>query len=415
MPAPAADRQGVRPPAVASRHLKGTRQLTAPTLTAHQALLWTEFPWTSEAVYLNAASIGPLPLRTRRAVEEFAALRAAPHRMQERHFFPLLSEARRLAARLINAEPDEIALAPNTSYGINLAARSLPLSAGDVVLVSEREFPANVYPWLALRQRGIVVELMPVTPDGWPDEARLLQRVEDPRVRVLAVSLVQFGSGYAVDLASVSRACRASRTWLVVDAIQGIGQLPVDVRETPVDVLACGGQKWLLSPWGSGFVYVRRELFDLLAPADIGWMAYEGTDDLNRLTDYSSTLRPNARRYELVTLPYQDVAGLVASTGLLLEIGIAAIQEHLTDIEAPLLEWAASRGVKVSSPVDPPHRSGIVCLDLPNAARAYVALRRAGVVTSLREGSIRLAPHLYNTAEDLRRVGEILETVSGEP
>ena len=118
--------------------------MTASALTEHRGLLRTEFPWTSEAVYLNAASIGPLPLRTRRAVEEFAALRSAPHRMQERHFFPLLSEARRLAARLINSDPDEIALAPNTSYGINLAARSLPLEAGDVVLVSDREFPANV-------------------------------------------------------------------------------------------------------------------------------------------------------------------------------------------------------------------------------------------------------------------------------
>lgn len=113
-------------------------------LTGHRALLAAEFPWTSEAVYLNAASIGPLPARTRRAVEEYADLRSAPHRMQERHFFPLLEEARRLAAQLIHADAGEIALAPNTSYGINLAARSLPLGAGDVVLVSEREFPANV-------------------------------------------------------------------------------------------------------------------------------------------------------------------------------------------------------------------------------------------------------------------------------
>src|SRR5688572_24255679 len=165
-----------------------------------------EFPWTAEAAYLNAASIGPLPERSRRAVEEFAALRAAPHRMQERHFFPLLTQARGLAARLINADPDEIALATNTSYGINLAARSLPLRPGDAVVLSDREFPANVYPWLALRDRGVRVEVVPVTAEGWPDEARLLDRVQDPRVRVLAVSLVQFGTGYAVDLDRVSRA-----------------------------------------------------------------------------------------------------------------------------------------------------------------------------------------------------------------
>ena len=372
-----------------------------------------EFPWTAEAVYLNAASIGPLPARTRRAVEEFAALRSAPHRMQARHFFPLLAQARGLAARLINADVDEIAIAPNTSYGINLAARSLPLSRGDVVLLSDREFPANVYPWLSLRNRGVVVEIVPVTSDGWPDEARLLERLSDPRVRVLAVSLVQFGTGYAADLGRLSQACRASDTWLVVDAIQGVGQLPVDVKETPVDVLACGGQKWLLSPWGSGFVYVRREMFDVLPPAVVGWMAYDGTDDLNRLTDYSDTLRPNARRYELATLPYQDVAGFAASVGMLLDIGVAAVRDHLAEIRAPLLDWAGSRGVRVGSPTDPVHASAIVCLELPDAPRAYAALRRAGIVASLREGSIRVSPHLYNTPDDLVRVGEAIDRESG--
>ncbi|HET8625352.1 MAG TPA: aminotransferase class V-fold PLP-dependent enzyme [Gemmatimonadales bacterium] len=369
-----------------------------------------EFPWTAEAVYLNAASIGPLPARTRRAVEEFAALRAAPHRMQERHFFPLLAQARGLAARLINADPDEIALATNTSYGINLAARSLPLAAGDIVVLSDREFPANVYPWLALQRQGIQVEIVPVTADGWPDEDRIVERLADSRVRVLAVSLVQFGSGYLVDLARLSRACRDSNTWLVVDAIQGVGQLPVDVRETPVDVLACGGQKWLLSPWGSGFVYVRRGMFETIPPADVGWMAYAGTDDLNRLTDYSDTLRPDARRYELVTLPYQDVAGFVASVGLLLDVGPAAIREHLAEIRLPLVEWAERRGIRISSPLDPAHASGIVSLELPDAPGAYAALRRAGIVTSLREGSIRVAPHLYNTADDLHRVGTVLDS-----
>jgi selenocysteine lyase/cysteine desulfurase len=383
--------------------------LSDTPLAVHRSRLAEEFPWTSEVVYLNAASIGPLPARSRRAVEEYAELRSAPHRMQERHFFPVLAEARRLAAQLINADAGEIALAPNTSYGINLAARSLPLMPGDVVLVSDREFPANVYPWLAQRQRGIEVELVPVTAEGWPDETRLLERVRDPRVRVLAVSLVQFGSGYTVDLAALSHACTESATWLVVDAIQAVGQLPVDVQAVPVDVLACGGQKWLLSPWGSGFVYVRRGLFDVLPPADVGWMAYAGTDDLNRLTEYSSTLRPNARRYELVTLPYQDIAGMVASMRLLLELGMEPIRDHLAAIEVPMLTWAEQHGVAVSSPIDPAHRSAIICLDLPEAARAYGALRRAGVVTSLREGSVRISPHLYNTVDDLMRVCEVLD------
>ena len=373
----------------------------------------TEFSWTSDAVYLNAAGIGPLPERSRRAVEEFAALRAAPHRLSDKVLYATLAESRRLAAALINAEPGEIALATNTSYGLNLAARSLPLEPGDIVLLSDHEFPANVYPWLALRDRGIEVEIAPVTAEGWPDEAYLLQRVAHPRVRVLAVSLTQFHNGYTVDLAGLSRVTRMTDTLLVVDAIQALGQIPVDVRATPVDVLACGAQKWLLSPWGSGFVYVRRELIPALPPADVGWLAYEGTDDFTRLTAYDTTLRADARRYELVTLPFQDFAGMNASLGLLLEVGIETIQAYLRAVTRPVLAWAASRGVRLTSPAGE-HGSAIVGIELPDAARAQRALKAAGIVATVREGAIRLSPHLYNTPAEMERVVEVLEEVRGE-
>jgi selenocysteine lyase/cysteine desulfurase len=376
------------------------------------ALRSAEFPWTSEAIYLNAAGIGPLPERSRRVVVEFAALRAAPHRLPDKMLFHTLAETRRLAAALINADTEEIALAPNTSFGMNLAARALPLEPGNVVLVSDREFPANVYPWLAQRERGIEVELAPTTSEGWPDEAYMLQRVADPEVRVLAVSLTQFASGYTVDLGGLSRVCRMTNTLLVVDAIQGLGQIPVDVRATPVDVLATGGQKWLLSPWGSGFVYVRRGLIQDLRPADVGWLAYEGTDDLAHLTTYDTTLRSDARRYELMTLPYQDFAGMNASLGLLLEVGIETIQAYLRAVTRPVLAWAASAGVgvRVTSPVDS-HGSGIVCLELPDFLRAQRALKAAGIIATVREGALRLSPHLYNTPAEMERVAEVLDGV----
>jgi cysteine desulfurase/selenocysteine lyase len=220
----------------------------------------SEFGSLNGVTYLNSASTGPLPERTIRALERFNRMRAAPHLLPDPDLFAIFTESRRLIARLINATPDEIALATNTSYGLNLAALALPLERGDVVLVSDREFPANVYPWLHLRQHGVEVELAPVTANGWPDEAYLLERITDRRVKVLAVSLVQFSNGYAVDLDALSRATRATGTYLVVDAIQGLGQFPVDLRRTPVDILSSGGQKWLLAPWGSGFMYVRREL-----------------------------------------------------------------------------------------------------------------------------------------------------------
>jgi cysteine desulfurase/selenocysteine lyase len=326
-----------------------------------------EFPWTEGTVYLNTASIG-----------------------------------------LIGASPEEIGLTINTGFGLGVAARGIPLEPGDVVLVSDKEFPANVYPWLLLSDSGVKTELVPTTAEGWPDEARLLERLSDPRVRVLAVSLVQFSNGYQVDLEQLSRATRATGTWLVVDAIQGVGQIPLDVSRVQVDVLSCGGQKWLLSPWGSGFVYVRRELIASLSPSITGWLAFEGTDDLSELTRYEETLRADGRRFELMTLPYQDFAGFNASVELLLEVGIDRIREHLAKLHRPVLEWADRTGTRIASPRDR-HGSGIVCIVPEGVADAHRRLKAARIITTIREGAIRMSPHLYNTVEEMERVVETLE------
>ena len=374
-----------------------------------RALRAAEFPWTADTVYLNNASIGPIPERTRRALDEFTAKRTAPHLLPDRELQAGLGDARAAVARFVNAEPAEIALATNTSHGLNLAARALPLQAGDVVLVSDREFPANVYPWLLLKNEGVEVELAPCGPEGWPDEDYLVERLHDPRVRVLAVSFVQFSNGYRADLKKLGAACRANGTYLVVDGIQGIGNSVLDLRETPVDILACGGQKWLLSPWGSGFVYVRKELIASLEPAITGWMAFEGTDDFSRLTEYNPTFRADARRFEMVTLPFQDFFGMTASLGLLLEIGIRDIAEVTRAAHEPLVKWAQENGVRIVSPIEERHRSAILCVAPPKAAEAFHAVKRARVVCSLREGAIRLSPHVYNTVEEMEKVVEVLD------
>jgi selenocysteine lyase/cysteine desulfurase len=366
-----------------------------------------EFPWTSDTVYLNNASIGPLPERTRLALDRFNLRRAAPHLLPDREMFAMLADTRQKIARLIGASPDEIALAPNTTFGISMAARALPLERGDIVLVSDKEFPANVYPWMRLADRGATMELVPTTPEGWPDEARLLERLRDPRVRVLAVSLVQFSSGYLVDLERLSTATRETGAYLVVDAIQGVGQLPVDVSRVQVDVLACGGQKWLLSPWGSGFVYVRRELIARLDPAVTGWLAFEGTDDLSRLTSYNDTLRADARRFELMTLPYQDFAGLNSSLDLLLELGIERIRDHIRALHQPVLGWAERSGARVASPRGA-NASGILCVSPAEVKEVHRRLKRSRIICSLREGAIRLSPHCYNTVEEMERVAQAL-------
>jgi cysteine desulfurase/selenocysteine lyase len=374
------------------------------------ALRAAEFPWTAETTYLNHASIGPLPERTRAALDAFNRRRTMPFNLPDRDLFATMTTSRRLIADLLSVTPEEIALAVNTGYGLSVIARALSLEAGDRVLVSDKEFPANVYPWMRLRELGVEMELVPTTSDGWPDEPRLLERLSDPRVRVLAISLVQFSNGYLADLATLSAATRRAGVFLVVDGIQGVGQVPLDLGRIEVDVLACGGQKWLLSPWGSGFIYVRRALIPRLSPPVTGWMAFEGTDDFTRLTSYHDTLRGDARRFELITLPYQDFAGMNASLGLVHELGVERIAAHLRLLHAPVLEWADRTGVRVVSP-RAPRGSGIICVAPDRVDQAYRALKAARVICTVREGAIRLSPHAYNTVAEMERVVEVLEGV----
>ncbi len=368
-----------------------------------------EFPWTGATTYLNAASVGPLPERTRLAIEAFNAKRTAPHLLPDRELLAVHAATRAAAAQLLNAAPEEIALTPNTSVALNTAAGALALGPGDIVLLSDREFPANVYPWLALGRRGVVVERAPVTSRGYPDEDYLVERLADPWVRVLAVSLVQFSNGFRADLARLSEACRANGARLVVDAIQGLGALPLDVQAVPVDLLACGGQKWLLGPWGSGFCFVRRELIEGLQPPMAGWTSYQGMDDVTNLLSYDERLLGDARRFEVSNLGTQDHLGLTTSIGLLLELGIEGIAGYLRSLAEPVLAWARDRGVPIVSPTDELHRSQIVCVAPPDAKEAHRRLRQAGVVCAFREGAIRLAPHCYNTMEEMDKVVEVLD------
>ncbi|MDH4351027.1 MAG: aminotransferase class V-fold PLP-dependent enzyme, partial [Gemmatimonadota bacterium] len=166
---------------------------------------------------------------------------------------------------------------------------------------------------------------------------------------------------------------------------------------------------WLLGPWGSGFLYVRHELVTELEPAFAGWMAFRGTDDFTRLTDYDPTFHEDARRFELITLPFQDMAGMTASLGLFEEVGIATVAEHLRALRIPLLEAAARGRFAVVSPTDPPHDCGIWCIQTADLRGTYRRLRAAGVVASLREGSIRFSPHFYTTLDDIARVIEVLD------
>jgi cysteine desulfurase / selenocysteine lyase len=368
-----------------------------------EAIRAREYPWmaTENITYLNAASTGPQPKRTVDTLIEWAQLRATMHTLTGEVQFGTLEKSRELCARLIGAKPAEIALATNTGYGINLAARALPLAKGDVILTPDLEFPANVYPWMAAaRDRGLEYRRLPM-PSGLLDEDALLAAMDDPKVRCVAVSWIGFATGYRADLARIGRACRERGIFFVVDAIQGLGPFRLDAREAHIDILACGAQKWLLSPWGSGFAYVREELIGELTPQMVGWMAPKGTDDFSKMLDYSLGWRDDARRFEDITLPYQDFAGMNASLSLLEELGHDACAKHIESLADEIVHWAQARRIDVVTPADPARRAGIVSVRPKDGGALSAKLTQAGVVHSFREGAIRFAPHIYNTANEV--------------
>ena len=361
-----------------------------------------EFPWAAagEAIYLNAASTGPLPERTLRAQEAYSRKRAAPYRLSHEEQFAVLDDARARITTLIGAEAGSVALSVNTGAGINLAAWGLPLGRGDVVVIPDLEFPANVYPWMAAsRARGFTLHTVP-TRDGLLDEEALLAAIDRKSARVLALSWVGFATGFVADLDRIGAACRARGVLLVVDGMQGVGVLPLDVQRLRIDLLACGGQKWLLSPWGSGFTYVRPGILETIVPQPVSWMGVRGSDDFSALVDYDLTWRDGARRFEQITVPFQDFAGMAASLGLLLELGTDAITAHVTECVEQLAAGAEGAGVEVVTPRG--RRAGIVTVRPGDVSATAARLRNARVVHSVREGTIRLSPHCYTTSDEIR-------------
>lgn len=361
--------------------------------------------------FLNNASTGPLPESALRALADFNAKRAEPWTITQDFQFGTVARSRELIARLIGATPSEIALMTNTSYGLNFAARSLPLARGDVVLTSDREFPSNIYPWMALEEaRGVTFTRIPCV-GRLADEAAILKAIEEtPRLKVVVLSWVSFETGYTLDLARIGAACRERGIFFVVDAIQGVGALTIDVSSLPIDILACGCQKWLLSPWGAGFVYVRPDLVQRLEPCDVSWMAVRDSDDFTRMLEYDFTYRDDARRFEVITLPFQDFAGMNAALDLFHEVGPATAAARLAAHVGRIFEWASTRPeMQVVSSSEPARRSGIVAVIPPQPVQASEILWKAGVAHSLREGAIRLSPHWYTPPSHIEYALGVLE------
>jgi cysteine desulfurase/selenocysteine lyase len=366
--------------------------------------------------YLNHAGMSPLAVPVKQAMHD-AIDRMAREGSQVYTdlLAPLVDELLVRVGQLVNAAPDEIAFVENTSAGINLIAQSLPLQPGDNVLLCDVEFPANVYPWQNLAHKGVVTRLVPARNGGLSLEA--LDAARDARSRVVAVSGVQFFTGRREALGSLGRYCAEHGLWLVVDAIQAAGIVPIDMQAMGIHVLVAGGQKALLAPPGQGFMAVRAGLIEHLVPVFVGAMSVV---DYEHWLHYDLTPGPDARRFDLGTSNIAGLAGLMAAVNLLLDIGVASIASWVTHLSDVAIADLIGRGYRVITPVEPEHHANIVTFAWDGDSEAAVAtLRERGVVVCPRQDTdgnyyLRLSTHCYNTEEEVLRVGQVLGEINHE-
>lgn len=364
------------------------------------------FPSAEEYIHLNHAGISPLNVRT---VEAMQAYNERCLQAPFTEIFPsvtqTLRDLRQRFASLINARSiDEIVLQPNTATGISNAALSLPLQPGDNVLVLDGDYPANIYPWMNLASRGVLTKFVPAR-DGGLDLDTLVSRI-DSHTRVIALSTVQFASGFRNDLVSVGQICRERGIFFSVDCIQSLGALPFDVREVGADFVACGSQKWLLGPIGSGFLFVRQELLPQLRTG--GYVGASSVVDAMNFLDYNFTLLPTAERFNPGSQNICGALGLHASVSLIQEIGVEQIAERVLMLAGLAIEELRARGIETGGSAAAERRSGIVIAKVGNPAEVAARLVEARIVAIPRGRGIRFAPHFYNTEDEIRRACAVL-------
>ena len=356
-------------------------------------------------VYLNHAAVSPFSAPVARAIKRQVDEQAAHGVCAEDLWDARAEEARPEAARLLNAKPAEIAFVDNTSHGLNLFARGIKWKKGDNVVLPKVEFPANVYPWLSLREKGVRLKFVPER-DG-RIHVEDIERMMDRRTRVVAISFVEFSSGYRNDLRAIGKICRERGCYLVVDGIQGVGALRLDVKHCFIDGLSCGGHKWLLAPQGTGIFYFSSRVLGELSHPMPGWMSVVDWGDYYRF-DYN--LFPDSRRYESAQKNYLGITGLLESIKIMNRLGISDIERRIIALTDHLCDLLKKRGLHVVSPRGRGEKSGIVSFFTGDHEAEAVAERllRKGFVTAARQGRIRVSPHFYNTFGEIERLVKAL-------
>ncbi len=360
--------------------------------------------------YLAAASQGPLPLSAVRAGKEALRLKEQPWRLQTSMHHAVIREARGLVARLLGARDESVALTTGAGAAVNAVARGLEWAEGDEILLPAHEFPANDFPWRWLSRRGVRVRVVEPDRAAGAVSAEGLAREIGPRTRVVAFSHVSYLHGSRIDPGPVVEAARRVGALTVVDGSQAAGALPFDFGGSGVDVYAVSGYKYLLGPVGTGLGLFSPAALDRLSVGDINWLSVLGSENVSDLPT-AVELRPGALRYDAhETSSLNNLMPLAESLRLVIEATPARVQAHARTLCDRMLAGLPA-GWDAASPLELEARSHILCLRGPSPARteaAFEALRAAKVVTSLRSGRIRVAPHLYNEADDVDRLLAVL-------
>ena len=364
------------------------------------------FPLAEHYIHMNHAGVSPMSQRASAAIEQ--VVDASMHRPYRDHWAQDQADrVRGLVARLINASADSIALTRSTAHGISLLAQGLEWKAADNVVGAAGEYPANVYPWMALETGGVELrQAKPIdgriTPEG-------VFSLLDARTRVVALSHVEFWNGFRVDIETIGAECRRRGIVFAIDVMQSVGALKIDVARMPIDFCAAGAGKWLMGPSGVGFCFMTPELLERVRPVIVGVGSVAGSD---RYFEYDLAFAPGARRFEESVVSLLDTAAFGAALELLLEVGAEAIESRVLELAKRLAEGLARNGCQIVEPW-PRSRSessGIVSFRKPGMSAAAVLrdLTAAHVIARIHQDFVRLSPHFYNTDEEVDRVLEVM-------
>ena len=363
-----------------------------------------QFPVNRNLTYLNHAAVAPLCRPAAEAMEWLARDALNFGSIHYDRWLETYEGLRRSAARLVNGSREEIAFVKNTSEGIATIAMGLDWRPGDKIIAFKEEFPANQYPWRRLESKGVSIE--------WLSAGDSLDRIDEAarRARLLAISFVQFLSGFRADLRAIGEICHRRGVIFLVDAIQGLGAFPVDVQAAGVDALAADGHKWLLGPEGCGILYISKRLQEMVEPVEFGWTNVAGYEDYG---SRDMQLRPDAGRYECGTLNTIGCFGLRAAIDFLLEVGVENIAPVVRSLGDRIAEGVRRKGYEVLGTRSPATGAGIVSFRKEGAdhkaADAIVhELRANSIVTACRAGWVRSSPHFYIEPAGIEKMLELL-------